>query len=223
MAKTRFGNHVSSPTAVENIDAIAAGGQLVGDIINNLNGSYTQLIRVLRSEPDPIVTTTIAGVTLPTVEVIKPFREFIGQFNPFVAAFLFDDSLAIDDGVTFGARLGFVWNKRFTIEAEFGATHTHDFSGNNGLVIQAGANLNVDLVYWRIIPFLTVGAGVIRFEDFSTTDNTSYVSFGGGFKLDISPRFSGRMTVRNFSISSNDFAADRTNNLQVDWGLIYSF
>lgn len=192
-----------------------------------------------------------AQIRANTVE-ISPFfgRLFGGEFARGSNS-LFSERVDVDDANTYGVRLGYNATEMFEFEVQGSRTDTHFVSHDTGDVFGSGGtrlgDLRVDYLlgygtfnfgHRRVLPYVTIGAGVGRLQPSNTAtashDSTRFTgSLGVGLKIFANPHIGFRIDGRGYSTYLNrddtcghfDRCDDRhyLTNGEVSGGLIFSF
>src|SRR5262249_47483948 len=153
-------------------------GHLVGTLVDNLDGTYTQ---GFQADPGKLgaVDVDVAGTT---VSAANGAASGGWELSAFLGFFDLDRSLPVDDNLVFGLRAGREVAHNLSVEGELGATGTDDLAGNRGHVFQVSGNVLYHFTgpasTWR--PFVTVGAGWVAFKGFSTDESALAANLGLG-------------------------------------------
>jgi len=192
-----------------------------------------------------------AQIRSETVE-ISPFygRLFGGEFARGSNS-LFSQRVDADDANTYGLRLGYNFTEAMEFEVQGSRTDTHFVTHDSGDVFGPGGerlgDLRVDYLlgygtfnfgHRRVVPYVTLGAGVGRLQPSGTVeashDTTRFTgSLGAGVKIFLQPHFGLRLDGRGYStyLNRDDTCAhhDRCNdthwltNGELSGGLILAF
>lgn len=210
-----FGNYLG-PGFGHKIRLSPIDGRLIGDLIDNLDGSYSQIF-----ESDP---GRQGGVRFDVDGTVVEGRPGMGtsgwELSPFLGFFAFDGALPIEDGAVFGLRAGKSFTQRLALEGELGVTPTDDLSGNRGDVIQWNAGLLVHFAgpSATVRPFATLGFGLLAFEGFTQDEESIALDFGLGLKIRLGSILGLRLDVRDYLIDGA-YGSGNANNWQATGGL----
>lgn len=211
--------NVELPDKSREVTITADRGSLIGELIDNVDGSYTQRIVYDESGGRPNIHVTYGDKVFPVREIV--YDDDNEHISGFISYFFFDDKNDIEDGFGFGVRLAKNIYPHFALEVESGLTSTHDSSNNRGSVVHANVNLVYDVVKRGITPFATIGAGVLSFNGFSSDDSGLTTKFGGGMKFRFN-RFDLRLDASDF-IAYGVYGNDASHNIQTTVGITYKF
>ncbi len=192
-----------------------------------------------------------AQIRTNTVEINPFFGRFFGGEFARGSNSLFNEKVDVDDANTWGLRVGYNATEMFEFEIQGSRTDTHFISHESGDVFGSGGerlgDLRVDYLlgygtfnfgHRRVLPYVTIGAGVGRLQPSDTAlpahDSTRFTgSLGAGLKFFATPHFGFRIDGRGYSTYLNrddtcrhdDRCDDRhyLTNGEVSGGLILSF
>lgn len=200
--KDQFGNFMI-PGEAENIKIDVSGEETETDsLIDNLDGTYTQIATVPKVAPRPNVIVSYKALQYPRQPLFDNSLLSSGAFVAKIGNLYLSDQLDIRDALSYRIGLLRNINPRIGIETELGITPSTDSSGSDGVFIQAGAGITFDLATERsVIPYLIAGAGWYTFENFASDDNGGYFNFGSGMRFGLSDRFIFRIEAKDFIIS----------------------
>lgn len=108
-----------------------------------------------------------------------------------------------------GLRLGYYPIRFFGMEGELSAMPAQ-YAGSNAFVYAARAQGVLQAGWWRIVPFVSLGGGVLGVASrpsVAGTDADPALTVGGGLKINASKRLSVRLDVRDI-ISGGDTGPD---------------
>lgn len=218
------GGQFLGPFHTAEVSFTALSGQLLGGVVDHGDGRYSQTVAWPAGQT-PLVVPAVQGKPFPPV-LAAPGGPGRGELVFTLAGTAWEDDLRIDDATTFGVRLGFALNDRLSLGGDFGVTPTRDTAGDGGTAFHLLATLEADL--WaspaqRFFPYVAVGAGQVRFEDFLVQDRATAYSLGLGLKLRFAPRVTGRFELRDLRLGSNALAGGATDNWQLSWGVGLGF
>jgi outer membrane beta-barrel protein len=156
-----------------------------------------------------------------TVE-ISPFAGYLfgGEFARGTTS-AFDFTVETDDDATYGLRLGYNITENFEIEFQASRTDTEFVTDDDELFgddEQDFGDLTIDYYmaygtfnfgHRRAVPYITLGAGVARFDpDIPGTDADEDTRFTGslgiGLKTFVNPHFGLRFDARGYATSLGD-------------------
>ncbi len=152
---------------------------------------------------------------------------FVGGVNPGSVTYK-DVKTSLDGSPIFGARLGTNFVPFFGMEHTLGFSSDYLFPRNVEDVKDAkgfvyNSNLIFSVPVGRIVPYFTVGAGLIhQYGDSDLPVGTEFAfNYGGGLKF---PRLMGPLGLR-FDIRGYRAGAisDKMNLLEVSGGVLFSF
>jgi Outer membrane protein beta-barrel domain len=195
--------------------------------------------------------TAEAQIRANTVEISPFFGRFFGGDFARGSNSLFNERVDVDDANTYGVRVGYNATEMFEFEVQGSRTDTHFVSHDSGDIFGSGGerlgDLRVDYLlgygtfnfgHRRVIPYVTIGAGVGRLQPSDTAaashDSTRFTgSLGVGLKFFANPHFGFRVDGRGYStyLNREDTCGhfDRCDgrhyltNGEVSGGLIFSF
>ena len=144
------------------------------------------------------------------------------RFNPMATYVDFEGDAALSDGLLYGGGVGLSFGEFFELGGSYlyGGSFETDFSGLSGLeddpTLQAalaglaprdvnvqryGGDLKVNLATTAIVPYLTVGTGIVRLGPDGEAEATRsiYLLGGAGVQLTLADRYA-------LSVSAEDFA-----------------
>jgi hypothetical protein len=211
--------NVGLPDMSREITIIADRGSLIGELIDNVDGSYIQRIMYDEREGRPNIYVTYGDKSFPEREIV--YGDDNEHISGFISYFFFDSKIGIDDGFGFGVRLAKNINPHFSLEVESGLTSTQDSFNNTGRVVHANVNLVYDVKTSGLTPFITIGAGMLSFNGFSSNDEGLATKFGGGLKYRFK-RFDLHVGAADF-IAYGVFGNDTSHNIQTTVGITYKF
>lgn len=222
LPRDRFGGYLG-PGKAHDVDFVrtAGPGTFVGPVIDYGNGYYARRLQYDRSQGEPVVVPTVYGEPL-SRPLSRPLR---GPFElgVFAGGTFFDDDLGLDDGLVFGARLGYRLAGPLVLELEGAVTHTGTTPGSSGQAIQLFGNLRYDLApHGTLAPFVRAGAGQVLFRDFGTDDEAAAFHAGGGLTWWLTAKVGLRAEARAIYIQ-DVFAAGATTSYQATGGLVIRF
>lgn len=158
------------------------------------------------------------------------------EVSPFVGYSLFEDDQNLDNGVSFGGRLGYNFTKHLGIEAviEHIRTGVDDKSINIGQEGQYGSPVDdveltfyhVDAVYHfmpegRLNPFVLAGVGGAHYSPDISDDDMAVLNLGVGAKYWIRDNIALRLDLRDTMVT--EFFQETYHNLGVTVGLTFAF
>ena len=159
---------------------------------------------------------------------LNPFGGYLfgGEFDRGSNS-LFDMKVDVDDHATYGGRFGFPVTPLFEIEFQYSRTSTAFVTSDGGTLFGPGpqrlGDLDIDyflgyatfnLGYnWRIVPYLTVGAGAARLDprvegSTASAENRFTASGGGGVKMMFNEHFGLRFDGRYYTTRLNNNDSD---------------
>lgn len=174
------------------------------------------------------------------------------EVQPFVGSLSFDDDVALDNTLGFGGRLAYNFTDTWALEGTLNYTPNAEsdrdrdldrldldrLSETSLLLAHGNLNYNILLNNSRLVPFLTAGGGLARFDvddgplGGSSTDGE--VNAGGGFKLFLTETVAARGDIRNHWIFTSvpnrdpdepgdEADAETTSNLELSAGVSFNF
>jgi hypothetical protein len=220
--KDRFGNYLA-PGQAENIKIDVTGKrELVGGVEDDLQGSYTQIVIVPSSAPQPTVAVSYKDIKFPSRPLVEDGICYKLALRPYIGNFYFTSKLDIRNALTYGIRLTTCLNPRLAVEGEIGLTPTEDTLGKNGVMIQADGGLTFDLTASRTaVPYLSVGGGWLTFKNFSSTHRGGTIYLGSGIKFRSSNRLAFTVDAKDYIIL-NAFGKGNSHNLFATVGLSFT-
>lgn len=204
----------------DHLKAVADVGTFVGTPQDLLDGSYALTLDAPAAS-DPKVRIEVRGEPVVDRKVSEiPGGSTGFEGSVFLGWFFFGGALPVEDGPVLGQRVAYALGNHLSLEAEVGATWTEDETGDEGLVVQLGANAVYHLFGpgSPVRPFLTGGIGGLFFTGFPADDDCFVFNAGLGIK-------GGSGSVR-WRIDARDYLADdaygtgTTHNLQLGLGLV---
>ena len=143
------------------------------------------------------------------------------RFNPMASYVQFDGDAALSDGLLYGGGVGISFGEFVELGGSYlyGGSFETDFSGVSGLEGEAalrdalgllpargvnvqryGGDLKINLLTTSIVPYLTVGTGIVRLgpDDLEAT-RSIYLLGGAGVQVTLADRYA-------LSLSAEDFA-----------------
>ncbi|MEF8865090.1 MAG: hypothetical protein V5A20_04940 [Salinibacter sp.] len=167
--------------------------------------SCSRLLAFVRRVSGAQVLFVTGGLLLAALMAARPataqFRDVGYTFEPGVQGVFEDDAAAIGSSTLYGGALGLSFGRYFQASAEYFANTgaRTDFSNIdrlNGLVNRdvdvrrLGTRLRFNLYDRRVIPYLTVGSGVMQFDpDGAERTRTIYGTAGGGVTFSAYDRY----------------------------------
>ncbi len=223
--KDKFGN-VALPDLTRRIGIdvhTSDGDTLQGELIDEIDGSYSKRITYDETKGKPIVSVSFDGITFED-RVVEDEPEVRTKVTPFAGYFWFDNDLPIKDGPVFGLRASRFVSPRLALETELGFTPTEDTEATpeSGLVVQANLNLLYHLNKPWHGTFLTFGVGVLHFQGFTKDETGFTINLGYGAKLRMSSLLDFRADLRDF-IGFDIYGKDISHNFQLTSGLVFKF
>ncbi len=221
--RDRFGNFLV-PGQAPNIKIEVSGKRnLVGELDDDLQGSYTQIVIVPRAAPRPQVAVSYKGVQFPPRPLTEETKVHKLAVQLYAGNFYFAKKLPIRDALTYGVQLSTRLTTRVGLEARSGFTPTEDTLGKHGIVIHADGNLTFDLAPRRtVVPYLSAGGGWASFKKFSSTHDGGSINWGGGIKFNSSNRLTFTMTAKDY-VLFDAFGTGKSHNLFVAAGMTLVF
>jgi hypothetical protein len=162
-----------------------------------------------------------AQIRSETVEISPFYGRFFGGDFPRGSNSLFSQRVDADDANTYGVRLGYNFTEAMEFEVQGSRTDTHFVTHDSGDVFGPGGerlgDLRVDYLlgygtfnfgHRRVVPYVTLGAGVGRLQPSATVeashDTTRFTgSLGAGVKVFLQPHFGLRFDARGYSTYLN--------------------
>ena len=134
-----------------------------------------------------------------------------------------NDNSSLNSGFNTGFRYSRHYQKNFSVELETGIVFT-DRLGQEGLLGHAQWQVLAHLTPTGqpVRPFLLVGVGLAWFNTTGFSDTSPVIVFGIGAKFGWRPETGFRIDVRNFR-ATNLLDEKASNNLQINWGVIFNF
>ena len=212
--------------------------------------------------PRSVLAAALLALAIPAGARAQ-LREQTFEISPFYGRFfggdfargsnsLFAERVDADDANTYGLRLGYNATERMEFEIQGSRTDTHFVTHDSGDVFGSGGerlgDLRVDYLlgygtfnfgHRRVVPYVTLGAGVGRLQPSNTPspahDSTRFTgSLGAGLKVFIDPHFGLRFDGRGYSTYLNrddtcDSHHDRCDdthwltNGEISGGLVFAF
>lgn len=139
---------------------------------------------------------------------------------PFVGGSFFHGGVGLDPGVVAGARFGYFVKPKVVLAAEHGVTFT-----DSGQVHQFLGNVRYDFKPLQVhqwTPFVTAGAGLVRFQGFGVNGNVFAFHGGAGVTYQFKNSFGVRFDERIFRLNSF-MGLGTTANFQTTGGLVFWF
>ncbi|MBF0362379.1 MAG: OmpA family protein [Oligoflexia bacterium] len=145
-------------------------------------------------------------------------------FSPFIGEYLFDGVQHIKSRPSYGLRFGQNITERGSIEAMFAyigtKSTTEDDRRINVFRYGIDGQYRFTLANKNLIPFISVGVGVISFDNPSGINNTSLglINYGPGLLWTYSDTMGVRTDLRHSIVSNNHYS-----NYEATLGLIFLF
>ncbi|MDW7711759.1 MAG: peptidoglycan-associated lipoprotein Pal [Deferrisomatales bacterium] len=119
------------------------------------------------------------------------------ELSLFGGAFIFDNSLDLDNGPVFGARIGQWLTRSWGAELSFAGVASEDESGSNVTPLLG----HLDGLYHfnpegRWIPYLAAGAGAISYDKSGNSSPKFLVDYGAGLKVLMTENLALRLDAR---------------------------
>lgn len=222
----RFGN-VALPDLGSKIaiNVVAADGDtLSGELVDDVDGSYIKRVSYDKSKGDPTVFVKFRDLAFAERKLVPTENDGDAgvRLTTFAGYFYFDNDLPVKDNVVYGVRASKAINATLTLAAELGISPTQDTSPSSETGTVAHANLNA---YYHLNKkglrnFLTFGAGVMRFQGFTTEATGAAINFGYGIKFGLLRGLDLRLEARDF-VAFNLYGQKVSHNLQTVMGLTW--
>jgi hypothetical protein len=194
---------------------------LGGELVDRIDGSYTKRVSYDQTKGDPIVSVRYGNITLPDRK-LEIMEDGGIQLTPFAGYFWLDDDLPIKDGPVYGVRVRKYVVNSISLEAELGYTPTEDtfLPSQKGEVIEASLNGIYAFNRKGLRNSATVGAGVLRFQNFSSEETSFAVIFGYGLRYNLSSWLNIQVDLRDF-VSFKTYGERVSHNLQSTIGYFW--
>lgn len=213
----RFGN-AAFPGSGSRIRVTPAGGALQGDLVDNLDSTFTQTVVLDPDDPRPTVTVAVGGVSLGSTPVIpRPERPaarnelslHLGLAVPHGTLGTF-----FDDGPSLGLDFARVLDPNLAFKVELVADDFDGVSGGSEEMLSLSTYLQYRKPTGPWTPYFETGIGIYDFID------TSAFGFSGGLGAQrrLAPRWSLDFNVQGHRVGGSLDAS--FSRLRV--GLIYN-
>lgn len=153
------------------------------------------------------------------------------NLQPTVNYNFFDEQSGLDDGLLYGGRIGLGFGENVELRAMYmrsaGLTNSFtDFGLSNDLsnlaerdvdLTRYGGEVKLNLSRGRLLPYLTLGAGIQEFQlDGGSDSENIYAAAGLGITLKIFDRFTLNVEGRNTSYNQNSIRSLLTEQDRID-------
>ncbi len=217
--RDRFGNFFIPGQAQHVKIEVSGKRELIGELDDDLQGSYTQIVIVPRAGPRPIVTVSYKETRFPLRPLVDETMVYTLAVKPYIGNLYFAKKIPIRDALTYGVQLATHLTSRLGLEARIGLTPTEDSLGTHGVIMQADGDLAFDLASrGAVVPYLSVGGGWVSFKKFSSTHSGGSINVGGGIKLRSSNHLAFTVAAKDY-ILFNAFGTGTSHNLFVTAGV----
>ncbi len=195
-------------------------GFVRGELVDRLDGSYTQDVIYDPKLGEPNITVRYGEVTFPPRKIVF-MPEW--KFAPGFGRLLIDKDLAFSNPNVYGLGFERYLTNRCALEAGLGFGHAQDGLGDKGTI--SFANLGLKYILFergRLTPFLCAGASYLRFEGFTSDDRAPAVNLGGGLNLRIARSIALQGEARNL-LAFNLYSEELTHNLYLSARVNFTF
>lgn len=222
--RDQFGNYLM-PGQASYIEFEASGeSQAIGDILDDLEGSYSKIIVVPAHAPQPYITVHYKNITFPPIQLGTTSKCLKFSMTPLLGKIDFNNKLGLEKNFSYRFRLSCTQSGNLRFNSEFGYTPTADKNKNTGFMFDIGIGASYDLCNLNlkklgdVIPYLSADIGWLTLKEFTTSDEDFFVNMGVGFKYKFHDRLYIFVELKDFLIF-NAFNQEETNNLLIDAGL----
>lgn len=170
-----------------------------------------------------IITVLIIVMSLNAEFALAQISDISYTLTPVVEGVKFDDDAALDNALLFGGKVGFGFGEFIELSGIylFGSTLKTDFSNLSGFDAPAsalladlasrdlelhryGGELKFNLGRGPVLPFLTFGTGILRFDpDGLNRSRSIYLSGGIGLKYSVAHRYTWYVQASNVAYRYN--------------------
>lgn len=178
----------------------------------------TQQEAAMKKQLLPLAVLTAA--TLCATPALAGNKAETLSFTPFVGGFHFDPTSHLDPAIIYGAKVGYNFTERLGIDGvfEYGKT-TRSRSDDISVLDYRLEGIYHMLPKNRLVPYLAVGYGGLRFKDNSTDMHSGVFDYGVGAKYFISDTYAIRGDARHLIVKNGGGTynyAEYTLGLQIN-------
>ncbi len=179
-------------------------------------------MRIPKDAENPVVTVSIKDVQFPPRPIIEENKCFVLTVMPFAGIFYPDNKLSIDDAFIYGLKIGTCLSTRMELEAEIAFATAEDALGVKGNIFEFGSSFLFNFrAEGTVIPYIAVGGGWLRFQDFSSDDKSIFLNTGGGIRVKPSDHLAFTVEAKD-NIAFKLFGKENTHNVQFSVGISWT-
>ncbi len=220
--KDQFGRRLG-PYRTQDLAFQAKNAILVGSVMDNRDGTYSQLIEYTSDKkvPAPIVTAFVRNNPVGRIRVKPPERSY-SHFDGslFAGRMLFDSDLLLDDGLIVGIQSNVKILGRLRVEAEalIGQTQSHNGEFGEYIALSGGFRFKV-LKIARLESFIKSRATYWDFRDLNVSVKNYGAMLGYEILYPISKRVSTRAEIRDYILFDAKDNGELYHNLAILFSL----
>lgn len=159
----------------------------------------------------------------PTIILHAQVRGLSYTISPIVEQIYFDANAGLENGTLYGGQLGLGFGRLIELEGLYLLNDevSNDFSGISGIsdatrdkieelegrdvrLRRYGGKLKINLPTSNVVPFATLGAGVLSFEpEHLNQTRTIYLALGGGVQFSVAGRYALTLSAQRFGYRYN--------------------